>query len=370
MTVICNVRELYEAIANVSRAVFEKSTIPALEGIKVDVKETSIELMGYDLEIGIKTEIRARSTDKGQFIINPKLFGEIVRKMNTDEVTLEVIENKQLRVIGGETEYTVMIMSAEEFPSLPKKNDECEVIEVAQPILKNMIYQTIFAVSQTDTKPILKGELFEFADNVFHMVAIDGYRLAVRKESIKYGETTSFVVPSKALSEIAKLLKDDDELSCEIYLSRKHALFEFSGYTVYSRLLEGEFHNWRGSVPKTSATEVIIDRKELIQSLERAAILINERVKSPVRCRFENGELKLSCATSVGKINDKISVECTGPMIEIGFNCKFFLDPLKVIVDDKVKLLLNGATLPMKIVSLSGDDYTYLVLPVRIKVSE
>lgn len=370
MTVICNTKELYEAIANVSKAVFEKSTILALEGIKVNVKNSSIELTGYDLEIGIQTEISARTTDRGQFIINPRLLGEIVRKMDSEEVTLEVLGNQQIRVVGGETEYTVMIMGAEEFPSLPQKENDCESITISQSVLKNMIYQTVFAVSQTDNKPILKGELFEFDNNTFHMVAIDGYRLAIRKETVKYSGTTSFVVPAKALNEISKLLKDDDELNCDIYVSKKHALFEFSGYTVYSRLLEGEFHNWRGSLPENSVTEVIVDRKDLIQSLERASILINERVKSPVRCIFEGDELSLSCSTSIGKISDKIPMDCTGPVIEIGFNCKFFLDPLKVISDDKVKLLLNGSTLPMKIKSLSSDAYTFLVLPVRLKASE
>ncbi|MCD7728108.1 MAG: DNA polymerase III subunit beta [Ruminococcus sp.] len=367
MTIICKSNELYEAIVNVSKAVFKKSTLLVLEGIKINVKETSVELTGYDLEIGIQTEISASSTGTGQFVVNARLLGEMIKKMNSEDVTLEVIDNQQIKVYGGDTEYTIMYMNAVEFPTLPTVSDDAEVFEISQPVLKSMINQTIFAVAQTDAKPVLKGELFEIDNNKLTVVAIDGYRLAVRDETIKYDGQNKMIIPSKALYEISKLLKDDDELTAKIFISRKHVIFEFSGYTVYSRLIEGEFHNYKGSIPDSENTEVIIDKKEFINSLERASILINERIKSPVRCVFNNGALSISCVTSIGKINDKISADITGPMMEIGFNCKFLLDPLKVIEEDKVKLLMNGGNLPMKIVPVNGEGYTFLVLPVRLK---
>lgn len=367
MTVICNAKELYEAIMNVSKAVFEKSTLLVLEGIKIDVKETSIELTGYDLEIGIRTEISAKSTGVGKFVVNARLMSDIVKRLDSDEITLEVIDNSQIRVTGNNAQYTVMFMSAEEFPSLPEKDSTAKCIEISQPVLKSMITETIFAVAQNDTKPVLKGELFEIENNVLKIVAIDGYRLAIREEMIKSGENTKFVVPAKALNEISRMLKDNDEAGCEIFISKKHVIFEFSGYTFYSRLLEGEFHNYKGSVPESGNTEVIIDRKELITCLERALVLINERIKSPVRCTFDNSELSILCITSIGKISDRISADISGPMIEIGFNCRFLLDPLKAVGDEKVKLLMNGGNLPMKIVPVNSEEYTYLVLPVRLK---
>ncbi len=367
MTIICNSKELYEAIINVSKAVFEKSTLLVLEGIKIDVKETYIRLTGYDLEIGIQTELKAKSTGTGKFVINARLMAEIVKKLDSEEVTLEVLDNQQIKVSGGDTQYTVMFMNADDFPSLPYKEENAEIISIAQPVLKSMITQTIFAVAQTDAKPVLKGELFEIENNVLKIVAIDGYRLAIRTEMIKYGGTAKFVVPAKALNEISKMLKDDDELSCEIYLSKKHVIFEFSGYTFYSRLIEGEFHNYKGSVPSTGSTEIIIDRKEFITSLERASVLINERIKSPVKCVFDKSQLNISCSTPVGKISDRINADITGPMMEIGFNCKFLLDPIKSISDEKVRLLMNGGNLPMKIIPVGEERFTFLVLPVRLK---
>ena len=366
MKLICNKQNLYEALINVSKAVADKSTIPALEGIKLSLEDSTLWLTGYDLEIGIKTYIPVVSSDSGEFIINSRLFSEIVKKMPTEEITLDISENLAVTISGGSTEYTISAVSAAEYPVIPEFIDE-ESVSISQSVLKSMINQTIFAVSQNDTKPILKGELFEINDNKVNMVAIDGFRLAVRTEAVKSSDNLKFVVPSKTLNEVSKLLKDEDELLCELRVSKKHIVFDFNGYTVFTRLLEGEFHNYRGSIPQNSVTEVIIEKKELINCLERASLLINERIKSPVRCIFDNGMLKISCQTSIGKIFDEISADITGPKIEIGFNCRYLLDPLKVISDDKIKLLMNGGNLPMKIVPLNNNEYTYLVLPVRLK---
>ena len=229
-----------------------------------------------------------------------------------------------------------------------------------------MINRTKFAVAVTDLKPVLKGELFEIENGTLTLVALDGYRLAVRYEPIKYDGSLKFVVPAKTLSEIAALLGDNDEETASVYLSKNHVVFELNGYLVYSRLIEGEFHPYKSAIPTTCTTEVIVDRKELIAALERSLILISDRTPSPARCYFENNSIKINCSTSVGKITDEIKADIAGPVIEIGFKCKYLLDPLKVIKEDKVKLQMSGSLLPMKIVPCEGDAYTYLVLPVRL----
>jgi DNA polymerase-3 subunit beta len=366
MKLFCNKLSLYEAINNVSKAVAVKSTIPALEGIKINLSDSTLNLTGYDLEIGIKTKISVRSQDSGEFIVNARLFNEIIKRMPTEEIMIEVADNLAITITGGSTQYTISATTAEEYPEIPEFN-EGDFFSISQSLLKNMINQTIFAVATNDTKPILTGELFDIEDGNFNLVAIDGYRLAIRTEKINCDKNFKFVVPAKALNEVSKLLKDDDELECVIHTCKKHIIFDISGYLVISRLLEGEFHNYKGSIPSSSNTEVVANTKELISCLERASLLINERIKSPVRCLFDNGMVKMTCSTSIGKINDEINVDITGPLIEIGFNNKYFLDPLKTIEDDKVKLLMNGSNLPMKITPLSGDSYTFLVLPVRLK---
>lgn len=366
MRLICNKQSLYEALINVSKAAADKSSIPALEGIKLSLFDSTLWLTGYDLEIGIKTSIDVISSDTGEMVVNSKLFSEIIRKMPTDEINIEILENMAMTIKGGITEYTISAVSAEEYPQIPDFYDDSR-ITVSQSVLKSMINQSIFAVSQNDTKPILKGELFEIKDNELNVVAIDGFRLAVRTEVIKSESDFKFVVPAKTLNEVARLLKDDDDLTCDVLVSKKQVVFDISGYTVFSRLLEGEFHNYRGSIPANSVTEVVIDKKELINCLERASLLINEKIKSPVRCMFDGESLKISCQTQIGKIYDEIQADITGPKIEIGFNCKYLLDPLKVIDDERIKLLMNGGNLPMKIIPLNSSEFTYLVLPVRLK---
>ena len=342
MKFICSKQTLYDAIVNVSKAVSERSTLPSLEGIKFSLADSLLELTGYNLEMGIRTVISVRSEDKGSCIINARLFSEMIKKMSADEVLIDISESYQVTISGGVTKFNMFAASAEDYPELPEKD------------------------SLTEDKPILKGELFDIENNTLTMVAIDGYRMAVRYEPVKFSEPIKFVVPSKSLSEIQGLLSDNEEDTVFIHPSRKHIIFDIGGYVVYSRLLEGDFHPYKSAIPNSSNTDVVVDRKELISTLERAMLLINDRSPSPVRCYFENDHVKINCTTALGKISDEINAEISGPVIEIGFKCKYLLDPLKVIDDEKVKLKMGGSLLAMKIVPCEGEKYTYLVLPVRL----
>lgn len=366
MKFICSRQDLSEALSSVSRAAADKSSIQALEGIKLSLEKNELTLIGYDLEIGIRTTIEVESEDSASVIVNSKLFLDIIRKMPSDRITFTMDESYAMKIQGGATEYSINLISASEYPSLPDFDSESS-LTVPQPVLKAMINETIFAVSQSDIKPILKGELFEVTGGSLTMVAIDGFRLAIRQEPVMSECDLKFVVPARTLNEVSRMLKDDDSQLCKISVSKKQAVFDFSGFTVFSRLLEGEFHNYSGSIPKTAVTEVIIDRKELLSCLDRASLLVNEKIKSPVRCIFDNGCLKTFCKTQIGKISDEIKADITGPKMEIGFNCKYLSDPLKVIGEDSCRIMMNGGTLPMKIVPLEGERYTYLVLPVRLK---
>ncbi|MEG0614594.1 MAG: DNA polymerase III subunit beta [Oscillospiraceae bacterium] len=366
MKFVCNKQLLCEAIGNVSKAVALKSTISALEGIKIKILTDSIQLTGYDLELGIKTEIPVKSEGEGEFIVNSMLFNNIIRRMTSEEIEVSVDENLSTRIKGGIAEYDIVSLSSEEYPEIPEIDKE-KSFSISQSILKNMINQTIFAVAINDNKPILTGELLEIREGSFNLVAIDGFRLAIRHENIDTQEKYDLVVPSKALKEISNLLKEKDDAVCTVYFNKKHIIFDISGYKVISRMLEGEFHNYKNSLPENSTTEAIIKTKDLIQSLERCSLLINDRVKAPVKCLFNNDEVKLSCITTIGKFNDAFKADISGTIVEIGFNCRYLLEALKATESDQVKLLMNGGLAPMKIVPLDGDSYTFLVLPVRLK---
>lgn len=366
MKFICSKSSLSEALGNVAKAVADNSAVEALKGVKFSLNESLLELTGYDLELGIRTTVAVKSPDKGSFITNVKIFSEMVRKMPGEELSIEVDDNMMITIESGNTSYNLNAVDASDYPELPGKSDS-DSINISQPVLKSMIMQTKFAASQLDIKPILKGELFEIENNILTIAAIDGYRLAVRKEPIAYNEDVKFVVPAKNLDEVAKLLSDNEEDICHMFLAKKHIVFEIGNYLVNSRLLEGEFHPYKSAIPTTHTTEVIAERTKLINTLERCLLLINEKNPSPVRCRFGDNELKVKCATStLGKVQDELDVEMNGSTIEIGFKCRFFLDPLKAVSDEKVKLQLTGPLQPMKIVPMEGDNYTYLVLPVRL----
>ena len=355
MKFTCEKKILIDAVSNVSKAISEKAPFPALSGMKLKLSGQDLELTGYNMEIGIRTTVNVESSDSGQCIIDAGLFSNMLRKMPEEIVLVEISGNYQVTVSSGVTTFNLVAQNSDEYPDL------------SQPGLKNMIAQSVFAVATTDMKPILKGELFEIDGDKLTLAAIDGYRLAVRSEPIKYDKATKFVVPAVTLSKITELLSDSEEDTAELCPTLKHIIFKINGYLVYSRLLEGEFHPYKSAIPTESKTEVVVDRKQLIATLERTMLIINDRAPSPVRCYFENNTLKINCKTSVGKISDEISAVITGPVIEIGFKCKYVLDPLKVIDEDRVKLQMNGSLLPMKIVSCDDkDSYTYLVLPVRL----
>lgn len=362
----CSQTTLIEALNNVTRAVPQKSTISVLEGIKFVLDKNNLELTGYDLEMGIQTRISVDSQDFGEFVISARLFTDIIRKMDSDTIKVEIDDKLKVTVSGDNAEYNISAVAADEYPSLPDC-DTGDSFSFSQSVLKNMINQTIYAVAVDDKKPVLTGELFDIENGSFNLVAIDGYRLAIRHETINSENKYYFVVKAKALNEVSKLLKDDEKSEVQLHVSKKHIVFEINGYMVISRLLEGDYHNYKASVPANSTTEIIIKTKELISSLERCSLLINEKMKAPIKCVFDEGMVKITCSTPLGKFSDEIPADISGKRVEIGFNCRYLSEAVRAAESDKIKMYSNGGLAPMKIVPLEGDAYTFLVLPVRLK---
>lgn len=366
MNFTCKKEEICAAIQNVSKAVAVKSTISALEGIRVKLSGGILELTGYDLEMSVCTTIEADSADSGEFIVNAHLFNEMTRKMSDETLRFEVDELLNIRISGAAAEYFVSAMSAEEYPDLPVVQDEKQII-LKQSVLKSMIRQTCHAVSQNENKPVMTGELFELTDGQLTVVASDGYRLALRREAVECPDNHRFVVPARALSEVSRLLKDDDDATCAIYSNYKHIVFAINNCYISSRLLEGEFHNYRASIPTEFRTEVLLKTRSMTESLDRCALLINEKNKAPVRCVFENGTLSLSCKTGLGTLSDSIPIDLSGDTVTIGLNNKFMLDALRASECDKVKVNMSGGNRVVKISPLQGESFIFLVMPIDLK---
>lgn len=362
----CNKDDITSAINNVSKAVSPKSTIAALEGIKLKLENSSLELTGYDLEIGITTSVECNSSDNIEIILNSRLFNEITRRMPSDIISYEIDDNLNIRISGGNAEYQISAIGAEEYPALPQIEMESPIV-ISQSILKSMINQTVYAVSVNDSKPIMTGELFDIDNNSVNIVAIDGFRLAIRNENIDYSDKKYFVVPSKALKEASGLLSDDEEKQCSIYVNTKYVLFDINGYRIFTRLLEGEFHNYRKSVPSEYKTEVIAKTSDIAHCLERCSLLLNEKNKAPVKCKFENGTMSIECKTAIGRLDDSIDVEVEGDSTTIGFNNKFLLDALRAADTDKVKIQMSGPNRAVKILPCEGEHFTFIVMPVQLR---
>ena len=364
MKFICNKSELCEAISNVSRAVSPKSTIPALEGIKVKVSPNEIELTGYNLEMGIRTAINSITEDSGEFVVSARLFNEFTKRMSGDEINFEVNENLVINISCSSTECSFSAMSAEEYPDLPAVDSE-KTFTVKNSVLKSMINQTSYAASLNESKPILTGELFDIADEKFNMVAIDGFRLAIRSETINNSGKYQFVVPKKALLELSSLIKDDSD--CIIHTNERHIIFETGNVFIISRLLEGTFHKYKSSIPADHKTEVIISKREFLTGLERCSLIIDEKNKTPIHCEAGNGFVNLNCKTGIGKISDSIKADITGENVIIGFNHKLMADAVRAADGDKIRILFNGSKKVIEILPLESKSFIFLVMPINLK---
>ena len=360
-----NKSDITEAVSNIQRAVSTKTSIPALEGILLSATETGLELCAYDLELGITTVIPAFVMEPGKAVLSAKLFSDIVRRTPAETVTVSVDEKNMATLESGYSRFSIIGIPAEEFTELPKLSDSTQ-ISLPGALLKSMIRQTLFAIAESDAKPIHQGSLFSLENGILDVVSVDGYRLAVRREPVDFSEDLSFVVPGKTLSELLKLIKDSEE-PVEISAGRRHILFKIDNYIVISSLLEGEFLNYKAAIPPESQTEVVLKTREAIDSVERVSLLITDRLKSPIRCLFDNNEVKLNCTTSMGRASDQLDVEMTGQSVEIGFNNRYLLEALRNTECDEVKVQLGGPLSPMKVVPKEGDSFLFLVLPVRLK---
>jgi DNA polymerase-3 subunit beta len=343
-----------------------KSSIPSLEGVQIKAREGSLLLTGYDMESGITTTLEADVREEGEIVLSARLFSEMIRKMDGSEITVTVGEKFLTKIQSGLTEFTILGTPADEFPELPEVEDGSGVV-LPQATLKSMIEQTLFAVATTDTKPVHTGSLFDMKKAGLTVVSVDGYRLALRKTMIKSGVETEFVVPGKVLGDVAKLLKDDEEEEASLLVGGRHIVFTIGPYSVISRLLEGDFLDYKTSIPAGGNTEVCVSTRALIDSVERASLLISDRLRSPLRIRFDEGVIRISCSTSIGKFTDEVDCQMTGPAVEMGFNNKYLLDALKASGSDEVRLVVSGALSPIKVLPLQGEDYLFLVLPVRLR---
>lgn len=366
----CEKALLQSAIAVTSRAVAQKSSIPALEGLLLHA-DSCLTVSGYNMQTGIRTKVSADVTGAGDIVLNARLFGDIIRRMPDDVVTFSADDRQTVHLSCGDANFDILGLSAADYPDLPEVEDEYSV-SIQQKTLRAMIEETAFAVSTNESRPVHTGALFEIGENGLTMVAVDGFRLAIRREKLEKieGGAFSFVAPGSALNEVKGICADSEDLA-SVTLGKRHILFEVGDTELICRRLEGEFLDYKNAIPRKNPISVVADTKSLIESIDRVSVVISDKLKSPVRCLFEQDRVLLSAKTGNGEAKDVCRISGDGGNLEIGFNNRYLMEALRYAPADTVKIELNTGVSPAIIVPVDGEEnFLYMVLPVRLKSAE
>ena len=364
MKIICNKSDLLKGVNIALKAVPVRTTLSILECIIIDANELEITLTSNDMELGIETKVEGEIIEKGKIAIDAKFLSEIVRKLPDSEVTIETDSNYVATISCEKAVFTISGKDADDFSYLPyiERNKS---ITMSQFSLKEIIRQTIFSIGDSESNKVMTGELFEISGNNLRVVSLDRYRVSIRNFKLKdSSEDIKVIVPGKTLNEISKILSGDIEDEVNIFFASNHIVFEFSNTVVVSRLIEGEFFKINQMLTKDFTTKVDINKKELLDCIDRATLLVKEGNKKPVIFDIKDGDMNINIVSTFGKMNEDIDINKEGNDIKIGFDPKFLIDALRVIEDENISMFFMNAKAPCTIRDEEGN-YIYLILPVN-----
>ena len=368
MKLICSKASLLKGVSIVSKAVPSRTTMPILNCILIDASANEIKLTANDMELGIETVIEGEIVERGIIALDAKFFSEIVRKLPDNDVVIESDDTFQTTITCEKAKFNIVGKSGEDFSYLPyiEKN---ESISISQFTLKDVVRQTIFSIADNDTNKLMTGELFEINENRLREVSLDGHRISIRNIELKENYSPlKVVVPGKTLQEISKILTGEAEDMVDIFFADNHILFEFDETKVVSRLIEGEYFHIDQMLSSDYDTKVKINKREFLNCIDRATLLIREGDKKPIILNIQDGSLQLKINSFVGSMNEEIEIEKEGKDLLIGFNPKFFIDALRVIDDEEVTLYMVNPKAPCFIKDDAGT-YVYLILPVNFNAA-
>ena len=367
MRFTCEKSMLVTGLNITGRAVAQKSSLSVIEGILCRAG-AGLSLTGYNMETAITYQIDAEVADAGECILPARLFGDIIRRLPEGPVTVVVDNNFKVSIRSGYASFTISAENADDYPELPDVGTG-RSISIPQSALKNLISGTIFAVSENQGRPIHTGVKFEVEDDRISAIAVDGFRLARRTYHTEEptGRSISYVVPAQGLKEVEKILVDSDD-TVAFTMGQKHIMYQIGSATLICRLLEGEFLDWKKVVPTNCPIKLTAHVSDMVSSIERVGLLVSEKYKSPVRCVFGSQVVHLRTNTTIGAAEDQCSIAGDGKELEIGFNVRYLADALKAIPSEEVVLELTNGLSPIVLTPADNKyDYSYMVLPVRIK---
>ena len=358
-------------------AVSTKNIIPATSGILITtLNSEKVTITAYDLEKGITTTVPATVLEEGEYVINAIRLNQIIKTLPDAQVTIEVDDKCMTKITSGKSEFSMPALPGSDFPSTPTV-DTGKELAVPQSVMRSMISRTIFAVAQTDQRPIYCGVYFEVKGSKIAAVSCDSFRLAYTEQEcdIKKNEEAlqdmSFIVPGKTLIELMKFLNDSEDMVVNIRIGGKHALFNVENFTFFTRLLEGQYIEYNRYIPKDNNIFVTVNTDELTDSLERAALITEEKaqVRNFVKCNFNDNTLVITANAVSGNVYDEVAIEKTGDDLEIAFTCRYLLDALRVCNVENIKLSMSGPLRAMVIEPANDEKerFLFVTLPTRMK---
>ena len=366
MFLTCSRESLLNAINIVSKAVSNRTTLPILECILLKCESDTFNLTANDLELGIETApIECDITEEGSIAIEAKLFSEIIRRVNGDTVKISTTDNKEAKISCGNSEFTIAVSDADEFPAIPVVSKE-NSYKIKQKEIRDMINGTIFSIAADESKPVLTGELMEIKGGVINVVGVDGYRISFRKSEITGANDAKVVVPGKTLREITKILSSEEDDEAVIYITDKHILFDLNGNIIVSRLIEGEYIKYEQTFTDDYKTRIIVNCHDMISSLERASLISRDSRKIPVKLEILKSKVVITSRTDIGNVYEEVFCETIGDELKIAFNPRYLIDAFKACDDDMVAVSFNSSLSPCIIKPEENDNYKYLILPLRM----
>lgn len=366
MLVICNRNDLMKSVGIVSKAVSVRTTMAILEDILLDAEGNTLTLLGNDLDMGIQTTIEAVVKGEGSICVNAKMFSEMIRRLPDDDIKLETMENGKMQIECGHSKFTIATMPADDFPRLPEIEGRHEIL-LPQSTFRQMITDTIFSVAPENSgRPILTGELMDIRDGYLYLVAVDGFRISMQRTKVQAEENFKVVVPAKAMNEIKNILETEEDSLMNVSFTGKHALFRMNETIVLTRLLEGTFLNYERNLDMEFKSRLVVNRRELLESVDRAALISRESKNSPIRLEIEDGSMIITSNAETGTAREEVGVTIEGEGVVIAFNPKYYLEALKAIDDLEVAIVYNSSLTPCIIQGIDNKDYQYFILPIRM----
>lgn len=364
MKLICDGLDLSDAVLKVSKALSVKSTNPVLEGIKITAKGDSLTLIATDMELTIEKKIKAEVLMEGETVVVGKYFVDFVKKLEKEQVELCKLDDGPLQIKYTDSESELQIFPVENFPKIEKET-EGNYFSLTQKEFKDIVESTVFSCAVEDSRPILKGCLFELENGNLTAVALDGFRMSVVKKEVESSGNFSAIIPSRTLQEIVRVLEKEED-KVKIILKDNSLFIEIDNTTLISRLIEGEFVKYNHILPTSFSNTVTVNKTAFLNSIERASIFAKNDRFNIIKFDIKENIMNVSAKSEVGNINENVNINLTGKDLTIAFNGKYLLDFLKIVPDDFITLNFNTPIDPCILNPIGKKNFSYLVLPVRI----